>query len=54
MVMDISVERDWVPVVVAQQDLPRVNSLMRRIDLLTEGICPISAACARDAHRSVV
>lgn len=37
VIMDISVERDWVPVVIPQHDLSRVNSLMRRIDLVTEG-----------------
>ena len=38
VIMDISIERDWVPVVVPANDLSRVNSLMRRIDLITEGL----------------
>lgn len=35
--MDVSVERDWVPVVVPKNDLSRVNSIMRRVDLISEG-----------------
>lgn len=42
-VMDVAVSQDWLPTVVPQNDLARVNSRLKQIDLFTELVAPVVA-----------
>jgi iron-regulated transporter 1 len=41
--MDIAVGKDWIPVLVAKERLPVVNSRLQTLDLLTEVLSPVIA-----------
>lgn len=41
--MDIAVGKDWIPVLVAKERLPKVNSQLQTLDLLTEVLSPVIA-----------
>ena len=43
ILMEIAVGNDWIPTAVSADDLPRVNSRMKQIDLLTEVLSPVVA-----------
>ena len=41
--MDIAVGNDWIPTLVSAEDLARVNSRLKQIDLFTEVLSPVLA-----------
>jgi hypothetical protein len=46
LLLDVSVERDWVPTCIHPAHLPFVNEWMGRIDLICETGAPVFAACS--------